>query len=212
MPHKRYSAMQVCETFFTNNSHSVALSDFLLPEIPGLIYVKEQASDVYFNDSIQQDSKASSKSASRLTFRVNHDLCRSILPGLPDDVAKHCLALVPRSCVPFMGAVSRRWRSFIRSKEFMTVRRLAGVVEEWVYILVVNADGNGSHWEVQDCLGEQHHQLPPMPGPVKNGFNVVGLNGKLLVIGGNFIKNCTSTASADVYQYDSSLNRFDKRI
>ncbi|KAL0327366.1 UNVERIFIED_CONTAM: F-box/kelch-repeat protein [Sesamum angustifolium] len=45
-----------------------------------------------------------------------------------------------------------------------------GLLEEWLYVLTVDAEGNGSHWEVLDCLGHKHHQLRPMPGPAKAGL------------------------------------------
>jgi len=131
-----------------------------------------------------------------------------ILPGLPDDVSKHCLALVPRSNFPAMGRVSRRWRGFIRSKEFITVRKLAGMHEEWLYILTADGEGKGSHWEVMDCLGHNRRSLPPMPGPSKAGFGVVVLNGKLLVMAGCSSIDGTASVSEEVYQYDSCLNRY----
>ncbi|CAA0832665.1 F-box/kelch-repeat protein [Striga hermonthica] len=109
-----------------------------------------------------------------------------------------------------MGAVSKRWRSFIQSKEFTTVRKLAGMLEEWLYILTLDAEGKESHWEVQDCLGNKHRRLPAMPGPIKVGFSVVALNGKLLVIAGYFVVEGTGSVSADVYQYDPCLNRWSK--
>ncbi|KAL3655959.1 hypothetical protein CASFOL_000355 [Castilleja foliolosa] len=133
-----------------------------------------------------------------------------ILPGLPDDVSMLCLALVPRSSFPAMGAVSKRWRTFIKSKEFITVRKLAGMLEEWLYVLTVDGEGNDSHWEVLDCFGNKYRQLPLMPGPVKAGFSVVVLNGKLLVIGGYSVVEETSSVSADVYQYDPCLNSWTK--
>ncbi|GAA0139549.1 hypothetical protein LIER_01071 [Lithospermum erythrorhizon] len=203
MPQERFSDMQVCDTFFSN----ARTSQGVIHPSTGLAQACDRASDVCFPDTIQQDTRAPLKSAK--TSRVTNHLHRSILPGLPDDVAKHCLALVHRSYSPSMGAVSRRWRSLIGSNEFMTVRRLAGVVEEWIYILVADADGNGSHWEVQDCW-RKHHQIPPMPGHVRDGFNVVVINGKLLVIAGYLIKNGPTSASADVYQYDTCLNSWSK--
>ena len=42
-------------------------------------------------------------------------------------MAEYCLALVPRSNFPAMGVVCKGWRSFIQSKEFTTVRKLAGM-------------------------------------------------------------------------------------
>ena len=56
----------------------------------------------------------------------------ALLPGLPDDVAKHCLALVPRNYFQSMGSVCKLWRKFLQSKEFYVVRKLAGSLEEWI--------------------------------------------------------------------------------
>lgn len=134
-----------------------------------------------------------------------------VLPGLPDDVAKHCLALVPRSNFPAMGAVSKKWRSYLRSKELISVRKLAGAVEEWLYILTSDSEeGKESRWEVVDCLGRKNRDLPAMPGLPKLGFGVVVLNGKLLVIGGYSVINGAAFASPEVYQYDSCLNSWSK--
>lgn len=131
-----------------------------------------------------------------------------LIPGLPDDVAKQCLAFVPRARFPSMGSVCKKWRFVVQSKEFITVRRLAGMLEEWLYVLTTNAGGRKSQWEVMDCLGQKLSSLPPMPGPAKTGFKVVVVDGKLLVIAGCSMINGSHVASADVYQYDTCLNRF----
>ncbi|KAG4170458.1 hypothetical protein ERO13_A12G148500v2 [Gossypium hirsutum] len=120
-----------------------------------------------------------------------------LLPGLPDDVAKYCLALVPRSSFPSMGGVCKRWRSFIESKEFLRERTMAGMAEEWLYVLTMESEGKESRWEVLDCLGHKRQVLQPMPGPKKVGFGVT-----VLYING------IASASPDVYQYDSCLNRW----
>ncbi|KAB1225802.1 hypothetical protein CJ030_MR1G027830 [Morella rubra] len=109
-----------------------------------------------------------------------------------------------------MGSVCKSWRSFIQSKELITVRKLAGVLEEWLYVLTMDAKGKESHWEVLDCLGHKHRRLPLMPGPVKAGFGVVVLNGKLLVMAGFSVIDGPGSASPDVYQYDSCLNSWSK--
>ncbi|CAO2829709.1 unnamed protein product [Amaranthus hypochondriacus] len=133
-----------------------------------------------------------------------------LLPGLPDDVAKLCLALVPRSEFPMMGAVSTRWRSFIRSKEFITIRKQAGMLEEWLYLLTIDDEGKESRWEVLDCFGNKHRILPPMPGEFKMGFGVAVLHGKLLVMAGCTVYEGAASPTADVYQYDCFLNCWDK--
>ncbi|XAR64410.1 hypothetical protein NMG60_11024731 [Bertholletia excelsa] len=167
-------------------------------------------SNMRFTNSVQQGSDTCSKTNSLITSQTVDDSHSPILPGLPDDVAKYCLALVPRTNFPAMGGVCRRWRSFLQSREFITVRKLAGLLEEWLYVLTMDGEGKGSHWEVLDCLGKKHRVLPPMPGPLKAGFGVVVLNGKLLVIAGYSVIDGTGCASADVYQYDSCLNRWSK--
>uniref|UniRef100_A0A0E0K044 Acyl-[acyl-carrier-protein] desaturase n=1 Tax=Oryza punctata TaxID=4537 RepID=A0A0E0K044_ORYPU len=132
----------------------------------------------------------------------------ALIPGLPEDLAKICLALVPRSQFPVMGSVSKRWMSFLESKEFIAVRKEVGKLEEWVYVLTADAGSKGSHWEVLGCSGQKHSPLPPMPGPTKAGFGVVVLDGKLFVIAGYAADHGKECVSDEVYRYDSCLNRW----
>ncbi|XP_030542023.1 F-box/kelch-repeat protein At1g67480-like [Rhodamnia argentea] len=133
-----------------------------------------------------------------------------IIPGLPDDVAKTCLALVPRREFPSMGLVCKRWRSFLGSKEFLLERKLGGTLEEWVFILTTGAGKKESHWEATDGLGNKQWRLPPMPGPLKSGFGVAVVDGKLLIVGGYAVTGGSGAVSAEVYQYDSCLNSWSK--
>lgn len=178
--------------------------------VPDFVTEKKRFKEpsMIFSDSLKQDTSVRSKSYPSLNSRLLDDYDSPILPGLPDDVAMFCLALVPRSNFPAMGGVCKKWRSFIQSKEFITVRKLAGVHEEWLYILTVDAEAKKSHWEVLDSVGHKNRTLPAMPGPAKSGFGVVVLNGKLLVMGGYSVLNDVVFASPDVYQYDSCLNRY----
>ena len=161
-----------------------------------------------FTNLINQDKSTLSQNNHCLFPEALNKDYSPILPGLPDDVAEYCLALVPRSNFPAMGVVCKGWRSFIQSKEFTTVRKLAGMLEEWLYFLTTDCEGKESYWEVMDCLGHKCRSLPPMPGPGKAGFQVVVLNGKLLVMAGYSVIEGTAFASAEVYQYDSCLNRY----
>uniref|UniRef100_A0A0D9VG84 F-box domain-containing protein n=1 Tax=Leersia perrieri TaxID=77586 RepID=A0A0D9VG84_9ORYZ len=132
----------------------------------------------------------------------------ALIPGLPEDLAKICLALVPRSHFPVMGSVSKRWMSFLESKELIAVRKEVGKLEEWVYVLTADAGLKGSHWEVLGSSGHKHSPLPPMPGPTKAGFGVVVLDGKLFVIAGYDADHGKECVSDEVYRYDSCLNRW----
>lgn len=165
-------------------------------------------SEMCFSTPNPKISRSDPKLSLDVTLQEPVDCYRPILPGLPDDVAKHCLALVPRSNFPAMGAVCKPWRSFLQSKELIAVRKQAGMLEEWLYVLTGDAEGKGRHWEILDCFGHERQSLPPMPGPEKTGFEVVVLGGKLLVVAGYFVDEGTACVSADVYQYDSCLNRW----
>lgn len=171
--------------------------------MPGFTSGKKR--NMCFNHDLAVHSKGSLRSCTNFT-----DFDSPLLPGLPEDVAKLCLALAPRSSFPSMGAVCKKWRSYVQSKEFIMERKLAGLLEEWLYVLTMDADGKESHWEVLDCLGQKHRLLPPMPGSLRIGFGVVVLNGKLLVMAGCSVTNGAASASPDVYQYDSCLNRWSK--
>lgn len=133
-----------------------------------------------------------------------------IIPGLPDHVAKTCLALVPRREFPSMGLVCKKWRSFLGSKEFLLERKLGGTLEEWIFILTTGAGKKESHWEAIDSLGNKQRSLPLMPGPLKSGFGVAVVDGKLLIVGGYSVAGGFGAVSAEVYQYDSCLNSWSK--
>ncbi|XP_010905202.1 F-box/kelch-repeat protein At1g67480 [Elaeis guineensis] len=177
--------------------------------MPDLCVSKQFAeSEMDLSTAMQNNFATHLKVSSRLIIQSPQDVYCPLLPGLPDDVAKYCLALVPRYYFPVMGAVCKRWMGFIQSKEFIIVRKEARRLEEWLYVLTGDAEGKGCHWEVLGCFGEKHQLLPPMPGPVKAGFGVVVLDGKLFVLAGYSVDAGTGCASDDVYQYDSRLNRW----
>ena len=87
-----------------------------------------------------------------------------LIPGLPDDVAKHCLELIPRMHFQSLGSICNSWRKFLQSREFSTVRRHAGTMEELLYVLTA---GKGFHQQVLNPMCGQWQNLPPMPGPAK---------------------------------------------
>ncbi|KAK9751161.1 hypothetical protein RND81_02G246600 [Saponaria officinalis] len=180
--------------------------------MPGFVSEKKRLtqSSMCFSTFVQQNVPNHSKIDPFGRYRVSDNTHVPILPGLPDDVAKLCLSLVPRTNFPAMGAVSKRWRSFIQSNELITIRKLAGMLEEWLYVLTVDKDGKESHWEVLDCFGNKHQVLPPMPGEFKVGSGVVVLHGKLLVMAGCTVSDGAVSATSDVYQYDSCLNCWSK--
>ncbi|WOL01378.1 hypothetical protein Cni_G10094 [Canna indica] len=166
-------------------------------------------SEVHQNVSVQIN-RATQKGLVGLTLQASEELYCPIIPGLPDDLAKLCLALVPQEDLPVVGAVCMRWRSFITSKECLAIRREAGKLEEWVYILTGDADGRENHWEVLVGPEDENKVLPPMPGPMKAGFGGVVVDANLFIIAGYSVEIGIECASNDVYEYDARLNRWSK--
>lgn len=170
---------------------------------------------------VAKETTIMSNTVSAIRFYMQHDFLSkattsctlepesSLLPGLPDDIAKHCIALVPRVHFQSLGSVCKRWRQFIQSKEFYAVRKLAGTLEEWLYVLTKDDDDGRIYWQVLNSVPGKWQSLPPMPGPVKTAFGFVVMDGNLLVMGG-LVEDDDGIImpSADVYKYDSALNMY----
>ncbi|KAH9299383.1 hypothetical protein KI387_031065 [Taxus chinensis] len=152
------------------------------------------------------------KSFSTITEPNHTEFQCAIIPGLPDDVAKHCIALLPRVHFQCLGSVCKSWRRFIQSRELYMVRKQAGTLEEWLYVLLKDSYGEGTHWQLLNSVKGKWQSLPPMPGPAKPAFGYVVMDAKLLVMAGLIEDGdgATPRASADVYEYDSGLNRWSK--
>ena len=135
-----------------------------------------------------------------------HDDMGSLIPGLPDDIVKSCMALIPRSDFPAMGCVSKSWKSFIESREFHKLRKDSNTLEEWLYALTVSDDHmKEMSWRVFNPEKNEWKGVASMPGPTKLGSGFAVIDGKLFVIGG-VVEN--GGAVADVLLYDSALNRY----
>uniref|UniRef100_A0A0D9W430 F-box domain-containing protein n=2 Tax=Leersia perrieri TaxID=77586 RepID=A0A0D9W430_9ORYZ len=145
---------------------------------------------------------------SKFPIRSQGDSYGTLIPGLPEDLAKICVALVPRRYFPVMGAVSKRWMEFIESNEFIAVRKEVRRLEEQIYVLITGAGGKGPCWEVLGSLEHKNRILPSMPGLTKAGFGVVVLDGKLFVMAGYVVDYGNEYVSDEVYQYDARLNRW----
>ncbi|XP_042419147.1 F-box/kelch-repeat protein At5g60570-like isoform X1 [Zingiber officinale] len=80
------------------------------------------------------------------------------LPGLYDDVALHCLALLCRSDFPSLACLNRRFNSLIRGGYLYKLRRQHGVIEYWVYLAC-----SLMPWEAFDPFRRRWLRLPRMP-------------------------------------------------
>ncbi|KAL3682285.1 hypothetical protein R1sor_000307 [Riccia sorocarpa] len=130
----------------------------------------------------------------------------SLIPGIPDDVTKSCLALIPREDFPSIRRVSKAWLNHVRSQESYNTRKDAGTLEEWLYMLTITPDMKNYVWEV---LNPKLKEWKPLPCPpeVRDGGKTVVYNEKLMLIGGvSRIEG--KVASTDVFIYDPIIDRW----
>ncbi|EFJ32389.1 hypothetical protein SELMODRAFT_85806 [Selaginella moellendorffii] len=107
-------------------------------------------------------SIGSSGDSSKRQRRIAGEHQWQLIPGLPDEVAMHALARVPRSWHPAMKLVCSSWRQVMSSSEIFRLRRELGVVEEWLYVLMKDKEEE-LVWFALDPLTAQWRRLPPMP-------------------------------------------------
>lgn len=53
---------------------------------------------------------------------------------------------------------------------FIWQRKLAGTLEEWLYVLTADSCSGKMQWQVPDSARGKWEFLPSMPGPLKKSF------------------------------------------
>lgn len=113
-----------------------------------------------------------------------------LIPGLPDDVALHCLLRVTVDNHTPCKAVCKRWYSlFSRKDQFFSLRKELGFREPWLYVLAFDKYSRKIEWRVLDLTRFSWHMMPAMPcreNVSPHGFNCVAIphEGALYVCGG----------------------------
>ncbi|KAG6544154.1 hypothetical protein Mapa_014354 [Marchantia paleacea] len=132
----------------------------------------------------------------------------SLIPGIPDDVAKTCLALIPREDFSFIRSVCKAWLDHVQTPEFYQTRKVVGTLEEWLYVLVESRGTRICQWEVLSPKTKEWKALPQAP-VVKEGSGTIVCNEKLMIIGG-LIPRERKAPTAEVMMYDPVLDRWVK--
>lgn len=135
------------------------------------------------------------------------------IPGLPDDLALRCLAMVSHGHHGLLKTVSRRWRDLIRSREYACYKAKEGWSGTWLFVLT---EQSNNQWVAYDPDADRWHPLPKPSGYADMhhfGFSCVCVNNKLLVIGGSCMPNGLSlpqqTLITDrVLQFDPFYNEW----
>ncbi|CAI5513318.1 unnamed protein product, partial [Closterium sp. Naga37s-1] len=102
-----------------------------------------------------------------------------LLPGLPDDIAMLCLAMVPKGYWGVLKCVSKSWRGTLSSEEICTLRRLINRTESWLYVL---ARGAGPTLQAYSPVLDRWLKFPWKANLAPG--SMVGVGEHLVVVGG----------------------------
>ncbi|KAJ0980483.1 hypothetical protein J5N97_008738 [Dioscorea zingiberensis] len=71
-----------------------------------------------------------------------------LIPGLPDDLALHCLLRLPVNTHQRCRAVCRRWHHLLWTKDrFFTERKLLGLCSAWMFVFAFNRCTKRTQWQ-----------------------------------------------------------------
>jgi hypothetical protein len=107
---------------------------------------------------------------------------KEFISGLPNDIAKLCLARVPRAWHWCCRMVSKAWRDEVGSKSFRAKRIELGISEDWPFMVL----SGSRHWHKFDPIRGQWLRITDMPAD-EMFFNMdkecFGAGHKLMVVG-----------------------------
>lgn len=89
-------------------------------------------------------------------------LIQPLIPGLPDEVALHCLARASRSWQATACRVSKGWREALLSSELFDLRRSLACTDEWLFVLFRD-EAQLLTWRALDPGEGRWVCLPQMP-------------------------------------------------
>eukprot|EP00250_Pteridium_aquilinum_P002744 c12961_g1_i1 orf=590-1609(+) len=150
------------------------------------------------------------------TRQVKTDVC-SIVPGLPDDLARLCLAFVPLCHHGRLKVICKTWRATFSSKFLLNIRSQWKKTEE--FLCIFRNDPSHTRGEIFDPRSVAWALLPRMPCDPStfwlSNFHCAAVGMGLLVIGGSLFDARSypidkPLASSAVFKYDPSCGRWGR--
>eukprot|EP00250_Pteridium_aquilinum_P007693 c17363_g1_i1 orf=98-1156(-) len=126
-----------------------------------------------------------------------------LLPGLPDDLAIHCLLRVPRLHHGLLRCVCRRWRCLVSSHSFFDLRLKQNLSQEWLYVMLRTTKGEYQWFSFVDDT-RLWLPLPPLPQRIIGAACAVAA-GKLYMIGGSQGER----ACRSVWAFNPRINQWE---
>ncbi|CAM8934910.1 unnamed protein product [Rhodiola kirilowii] len=111
---------------------------------------------------------------------------KELIPGLPDELALLCLAMISHGYLGVLKCVCKRWRDVLRSEDYASCKSRMGRCGDWVFSW---NGGTENQWKACDPEADRWHDMPSMPrlnDDCHYGFSCVSASNRFLVIGGAY--------------------------
>ncbi|CAI5467163.1 unnamed protein product [Closterium sp. Yama58-4] len=141
-----------------------------------------------------------------VSFRSASDSAR-LLPGLSDDIALMCLAMVPRGYWGVLKCVSKAWRGTFSSEDICSLRRLIKRTESWLYVLT---HGAGPTLQAYSPVLDRWFKFPWKANLAPG--SMVGVGEHLVVVGGRASDSINpNTGEPEHPDFTSQVRLFNAR-
>ncbi|KAF6138535.1 hypothetical protein GIB67_022569 [Kingdonia uniflora] len=128
-----------------------------------------------------------------------------LIPGLPDDIAEHCLVHLPYPYQTQARCVSVSWNKALTNPNFILSRKTL----PFVFTFAVQKSTAKIQWQAFDPRSNRWIVIPPMPCPKSVsplGFSCVALGRTLYVLGG--LRSDSEAPLCTVMTFNTGTNKW----
>ncbi|OVA16322.1 F-box domain [Macleaya cordata] len=141
----------------------------------------------------------------------NQSNSKELIPGLPDEIAEHCLLHLPYPYQALVRSVSSSWNKAISDPSFSLSKKTLFLSLPYIFVFSFKKSTCNLQWQAFDPRCHRWFILPPMPCPKSvcpPGFACASIpqNGELYVLGG--MRSDTESPIQTLITYRTSTNKW----
>ncbi|KAF8392919.1 hypothetical protein HHK36_021159 [Tetracentron sinense] len=134
-----------------------------------------------------------------------------LIPGLPDEIAEHCLLHLPYPYQSLVRSVSSSWNRAITNPNFLVSKKILSLSLPYIFVFAYQKSTAKLQWQAFDPRSSRWFVLPPMPSsklacPPGFACASLSLHGMLYVLGG--MRSDTETPLQTLSIYCTTTNRW----
>ncbi|KAJ4958156.1 hypothetical protein NE237_025267 [Protea cynaroides] len=134
-----------------------------------------------------------------------------LIPGLPDEIAEHCLLHLPYPNQVLVRSVSSSWNRAITDPSFFLSKKTLFLSLPYIFVFAFHRSTAKLQWQALDPRSGRWFVLPPMPimnpvCPASFACASVPRQGSLFVLGG--MRSDTEASQPTLVTYRAGTNRW----